>query len=518
MKKVLLFMMLVPLFGITIVLHNNQSKGFIVEAQSQTICDARDETIAALYAYTSFDDGIRQLTANLNNVSREEIDIDDDFIEFSRMNYFCSVGADGSRNIPYCSRNEGFFCILNGTDLIAVPEADVGPDDIDACKTYLSSTTFGSNPLNSGTEFMATFFTNKNDSYALTDDDGNFVLDDNNFPRFAVADGFVGSSQILFWNIAITNLDRGDALIDLLIAAMTEDDPQRRDLLFAESLKELFACKENQDGLDVFTQFEGDFIDYGIGEVIFEQECDGVTPTCSITDAPQVSYDPDSESYGFDVRMETNCVYTANDAFIEVNGSRVLDIDTRALEGNNGLRVTFSGTSADTDGVFNFNENESKVDDEEFNVVVDGAAICNRTSANEVLDLPEIPEEEEDEEGEEAQSTNQTNNLENCNNDPTCEQCVGQGGIWIAIGCVDPSPVGILTRIVQTGIGVMGGVALVQLIYAGIMYQSGVQERIAKARQSVMSTLIGLAVLVFSILILQVIGVNVLDITSAGFL
>lgn len=105
----------------------------------------------------------------------------------------------------------------------------------------------------------------------------------------------------------------------------------------------------------------------------------------------------------------------------------------------------------------------------------------------------------------------------NCNGDPNCEQCIGLGGIWIAIGCVDPSPVGILTRLVQIGVGVMGGVALIQLIYAGIMYQAGNKEKIAQARSQVSSTLLGLAVLVFSILILQTIGVNVLDITSAGF-
>lgn len=101
--------------------------------------------------------------------------------------------------------------------------------------------------------------------------------------------------------------------------------------------------------------------------------------------------------------------------------------------------------------------------------------------------------------------------------DQSCINCVGKGGIWIAIGCVDPTPVGIMTRLVQTGIGVMGGVALLQIMYAGLMYQTGNKEKIAKARSQIDATLIGLAVLVFSILILEVIGVNILDVTSAGF-
>lgn len=101
--------------------------------------------------------------------------------------------------------------------------------------------------------------------------------------------------------------------------------------------------------------------------------------------------------------------------------------------------------------------------------------------------------------------------------DQSCINCVGKGGIWIAIGCVDPTPVGVMTRLVQTGIGVMGGVALLQMIYAGIMYQTGNKEKIAKARSQISATLVGLAVLVFSILILEIIGVNILDVTSAGF-
>ncbi|BCX13915.1 MAG: hypothetical protein KatS3mg085_447 [Candidatus Dojkabacteria bacterium] len=103
-------------------------------------------------------------------------------------------------------------------------------------------------------------------------------------------------------------------------------------------------------------------------------------------------------------------------------------------------------------------------------------------------------------------------------NDQQCRSCVGAGGVWTAVGCIDPSPVGVLTRLVQLGLGIMGGVALIQIIYAGIMYQSGNEEKIRKAREQLLATLTGLAVLVFSVLIVQILGVNLLDTVPAGLL
>lgn len=110
--------------------------------------------------------------------------------------------------------------------------------------------------------------------------------------------------------------------------------------------------------------------------------------------------------------------------------------------------------------------------------------------------------------------------LENCRayGDENQCRCLENGGIWIAIGCVDPTPVGVLTRLVQLGLGIMGGVALIQIIYAGIMYQSGNEEKIRKAREQLLATLTGLAVLVFSVLIVQILGVNLLDTVPAGLL
>jgi len=62
----------------------------------------------------------------------------------------------------------------------------------------------------------------------------------------------------------------------------------------------------------------------------------------------------------------------------------------------------------------------------------------------------------------------------------------------------------------------MGGVALLQLILVGLIYQQGKEDKIKEAREKFLATLTGLAVLVFSVLILRVLGVNILDVIPAG--
>lgn len=101
-------------------------------------------------------------------------------------------------------------------------------------------------------------------------------------------------------------------------------------------------------------------------------------------------------------------------------------------------------------------------------------------------------------------------------NQEALKTCRERGGIYTALGCIDPTPTGIITGLIRIALGVTGGIALVQLILAGIAYQSGEEEKIVAAREKVFATIGGLAVLVFSVLILRIIGVNVLDILPGG--
>lgn len=106
--------------------------------------------------------------------------------------------------------------------------------------------------------------------------------------------------------------------------------------------------------------------------------------------------------------------------------------------------------------------------------------------------------------------------LEDPDNQILYKACFDSGGIYTAIGCVDPTPTGIITGLIRIALGVMGGIALMQMVYVGILYQMGDTEKIKKARSQLFATLSGLFVLVFSILILRIIGVNILDVIPQG--
>ncbi len=110
---------------------------------------------------------------------------------------------------------------------------------------------------------------------------------------------------------------------------------------------------------------------------------------------------------------------------------------------------------------------------------------------------------------------NASQNLDKGNAD-FIAQCRASGGIPTAIGCLDPSPLGIITGLIRIALGVVGGVALLELILVGIQYQRGDEEGVKKARERLIATLTGVAVLIFSVLILRILGVNVLDILPSG--
>jgi hypothetical protein len=104
----------------------------------------------------------------------------------------------------------------------------------------------------------------------------------------------------------------------------------------------------------------------------------------------------------------------------------------------------------------------------------------------------------------------------NTENGALIADCRAVGGIPTAIGCVDTTPLGIITGLIRIAFGVMGGVALLQMILAGIAYQSGDEAKIKEAREKLIATFTGVAVLVFSVLILRILGVNILDVIPSG--
>lgn len=91
----------------------------------------------------------------------------------------------------------------------------------------------------------------------------------------------------------------------------------------------------------------------------------------------------------------------------------------------------------------------------------------------------------------------------------------GDTGINTAIGCIPFTSEGELTQfILRIGIGIGGGIAFLLMIYAAfmIMTSSGNPQRLNAGKELLWSAISGLLLLLFSVFILKLIGVDILNI------
>lgn len=99
-----------------------------------------------------------------------------------------------------------------------------------------------------------------------------------------------------------------------------------------------------------------------------------------------------------------------------------------------------------------------------------------------------------------------------------CEQCVNQAGVWTAIGCIPTDTESILQVMIRVGLLMGGGIALL-IILAGAFILSisqGDPKKTSEAKDMITSALIGLIFIIFSVSILQFIGVQILKIPEFG--
>lgn len=82
------------------------------------------------------------------------------------------------------------------------------------------------------------------------------------------------------------------------------------------------------------------------------------------------------------------------------------------------------------------------------------------------------------------------------------------------LGCLPDSPVGFVETLYTWGLGLIGMVALLFMIYGGyqILTSRGNPEAVEKGREYIMYSIIGLIMAVFGFLILQVIAGDILRI------
>lgn len=97
-----------------------------------------------------------------------------------------------------------------------------------------------------------------------------------------------------------------------------------------------------------------------------------------------------------------------------------------------------------------------------------------------------------------------------------CSRCMFEkGGFYTAIGCIPLNLSSFITDyILNIGIGIAGGVALLCIFYSAFRMQTsmGNAEAIKKAQENLTACITGLIIIIFSVLILKIIGVSVLRI------
>lgn len=103
-----------------------------------------------------------------------------------------------------------------------------------------------------------------------------------------------------------------------------------------------------------------------------------------------------------------------------------------------------------------------------------------------------------------------------------CETCMGSNSssltfprIWTAIGCLPASPMGFINEFIfGYGIGIAGSIAFLYFLYGSfvILTSAGNPERVEEAKQIITSSIAGLILIIFSVFLLKIIGVNILNI------
>lgn len=96
--------------------------------------------------------------------------------------------------------------------------------------------------------------------------------------------------------------------------------------------------------------------------------------------------------------------------------------------------------------------------------------------------------------------------------------CKSATEVWTAFGCISTDPQGFITSILEVGIGIGGGVAFLLILFGGfqILTSAGNPEQMNAGRELVTSAITGLLLIIFSVFLLRLIGVNILQIPKFG--
>ncbi len=97
-----------------------------------------------------------------------------------------------------------------------------------------------------------------------------------------------------------------------------------------------------------------------------------------------------------------------------------------------------------------------------------------------------------------------------------CEECSAgdEAGVWTAIGCIPTDHTSIVQVFIKLGLVTGGGVALLIILAGSFMLSvsQGDPKKTSEAKEMITSAIIGLIFIIFSVSILQLIGVQILHI------
>lgn len=98
------------------------------------------------------------------------------------------------------------------------------------------------------------------------------------------------------------------------------------------------------------------------------------------------------------------------------------------------------------------------------------------------------------------------------------QQRLGCPGIITAIGCVDTSPTGFIKNLLTFIIGISGGLAFLMMLLGAfqMLTSAGNPDTLNAGRERLTSAAIGLLFVIFSMLLLQIIGFGILNLPGFG--
>ena len=90
---------------------------------------------------------------------------------------------------------------------------------------------------------------------------------------------------------------------------------------------------------------------------------------------------------------------------------------------------------------------------------------------------------------------------------------------WTALGCLPNDPRAFVIWILGRAIGIGGGIAFLLMIFGGfqVLTSAGNPERLNAGKEVIGSAVTGLLLIIFSLFILELIGVDILGLENVGF-